>query len=154
LQELAAAASESGLQSPCIVQLANIGSAGNHPGNCHRDLIRILPKQPHAPAPYEIMVPMKSKHHITGAMETKEVPQHIVLPTDWFASMDDSGFASKLLGDIDACALSTVCRVGNSKKNQNRERKKRILNYGECLFSAYGANAAIIRVDFVDCDMR
>lgn len=103
MQELAAAASESGLQSPCIVQLANIGSAGNHPGNCHRDLIRILPKQPHAPVPYEIMVPMKSKHNITGAMETKELPQHIVLPTDWFASMDDSGFASKLLGDIDAC---------------------------------------------------
>ena len=41
LQELAAAAVESGLQSPCVDQLANIGSAGNHPGNCHRDLIRI-----------------------------------------------------------------------------------------------------------------
>jgi hypothetical protein len=98
LQELAEAAVKSGLDRTCIKELAGIGSNGNQPGNASRDLFRILPQQAYAPEPYAITLILKNRNRDTGVMEAQNMKHDVILPTDWFSSLDASGFAERLVG--------------------------------------------------------
>ena len=98
LQQLAEAAVQSGLHKPCIEELAGIGSNGNQPGNSSRDLLRILPKQAYAPQPYAITLLLININRDTGVMEAQNMNHDVILSTDWFASLDASGLAEKLVG--------------------------------------------------------
>ena len=57
LQRICAAAVKDGLSHPEILALASIGSWGQWPNNCHRDLVRKLGK-PNLPSPFSWRVSM------------------------------------------------------------------------------------------------
>ena len=96
LQVLAKAALQSGLDAKDIRELASLGSYGDHPGNCHRDLVRKIAPNLVAPASYEIQIPMKARNKDSGDMETMLRDHNVLLAVDWFSCYDAGGLAHRV----------------------------------------------------------
>ena len=103
LQVLAKAALQSGLEAKDIRELASLGSYGDHPGNCHRDLVRKIAPNLVAPASYEIQIPMKARNKDSGEMETMLRDHNVLLAVDWFSCYDASGLAHRVFGTEASC---------------------------------------------------
>ena len=62
--------------------------------------MKILPQQAYAPQPYAITLLLQNRNMDTGVMEAQNMNHDVILPTDWFASLDASGLAEKLVGTM------------------------------------------------------
>jgi hypothetical protein len=75
VQTLAAAAVADGLADEAIVRLANCGTAGQHPQNIGRDVLRHFGADVQVPPLYNVRVPARNR-----AGETIEVDTPVLLP--------------------------------------------------------------------------
>ena len=96
VQELAHAAVLSGAKAEDLVSLSSLGSYGQQPGNCHRDLVRKYCKDLWSPDPYSVVVPMKFVNPETGAVDMAEGSIDMFLPHQWLAALDDAGLLDTL----------------------------------------------------------
>ena len=101
---LAKAALQSGLDAKDIRELASLGSYGDHPGNCHRDLVRKVAPNLVAPTSYEVQIPMKIRSKESGEMQAVVQSFNLLLASDWFSCYDSAGLAPKVFGDEATCA--------------------------------------------------
>eukprot|EP00969_Alexandrium_andersonii_P201610 8907479-Alexandrium_andersonii.AAC.1 len=78
IQRLASAAQSDGLRHPTIERLASLGSSGQHPQNCHRDLVGWMEK----PALHEcisvVQVSAKSNLQVVTQVDMKMLLPHEV----------------------------------------------------------------------------
>ena len=95
VQRLAHAATTDGLLHPEVVAMASMGSWGQVPGNCNRDLKRAYPCDD-LPLPTTVRVPcLSEKAHPTIVVHTDV---GLMLPHLWIASIATSHLADQLLG--------------------------------------------------------
>jgi len=64
VQAIANASVADGAHHPEVLQLAGIGNKGQCPGNCHRDLLRILASKVVMPSPVGMTVPLKVQDEV------------------------------------------------------------------------------------------
>ncbi len=91
----------SGHISKTLDRLAGLGARGRTPGNCHRDLVRML-GEPKLPCPFEVLVPVKipKPKHLQPSVANVKMP--FLLPHEYFAFLyreHPALFRSLMLGD-------------------------------------------------------
>lgn len=96
VQELADAAVRDGCEDPALKSLASIGSGGRFPGNCHRDILNIVPPTHAHKALSKFQVSIAQRPH--GFLE---VEHSLLLPHELFHIIythHPETFASGILG--------------------------------------------------------
>ena len=96
VQSLAHAACLSGLECGDVRFLASLGSYGRQPGNCHVGIITKFCRDLHVPPPFSAQVPLSIKVGLVKVVAQK--PVDVLLPHDWFASLDKADASNKVLG--------------------------------------------------------
>lgn len=79
-----------------VNKLAAIGSHGNHPGNFHRDLLRLV-GAPKVPEVYTVACPMTVKSD-DGRYKQEMVDVNLLLPHEWFAALSSLDLLSHIVG--------------------------------------------------------
>lgn len=96
IQRIAAAAKADGIKHPAVMTIAELGSSGRYPGNCHAELLRKLVANPIAEAISSMPVVVK-----TGSRQVKHCNQLMLLPHELFAAIYEKSpetFRMRLLG--------------------------------------------------------
>eukprot|EP00969_Alexandrium_andersonii_P339287 14997901-Alexandrium_andersonii.AAC.1 len=76
IQQIALAAQQDGLQNSAIDKLAALGSAGLHPQNCHRDLMKALAKPTLSSASSLVPVQLKGKYRNQKSFDISALLPH------------------------------------------------------------------------------
>ena len=94
VQEFAAAAIKSGLGSPGMQDLQNLGAMGHQAGNAHRDLVRKYFPGLVSPEPWRITCEMMVKEE--GHRKEKVLDCFALLPHSWVLALQENELLSAL----------------------------------------------------------
>ena len=96
VQELAHAAVLSGCDKEDVKEHAALGASGHCSGNMNRDLRARFVREGIAPTAFVLDVPMKFR--VRSEMVVRPVTTQLLLPHDWFASLDTHDLVPSALG--------------------------------------------------------